>query len=110
MDEVDLSTVLGYYSFIYLFAQLCLAIQAGNYGFGLVSIEESELTADFLLSKPVGRPQILTSKLLAALASLLVTTLVVGGISFVAIELFRNEDITYEATPSAPAVAGPRGL
>ncbi len=41
MDEVDLSTVLGYYSFIYLFAQLCLAIQAGNYGFGLVSIEES---------------------------------------------------------------------
>ncbi len=90
MDEVDLSTVLGYYSFIYLFAQLCLAIQAGNYGFGLVSIEESELTADFLLSKPVGRPQILTSKLLAALTSLLVTTLVVGGISFVAIELFRN--------------------
>ncbi|MEI2692216.1 MAG: hypothetical protein V9H69_21915 [Anaerolineae bacterium] len=38
-----------------------------NYGFGLVSIEESELTADFLLSKPVSRTQVLTSKLLAAL-------------------------------------------
>ncbi len=54
------------------------------------------MTADFLLSKPVGRPQILTSKLLAAaLTSLLVTTLVVGGISFVAIGSSAT-DITYE--------------
>jgi len=30
----------------------------GNYGFGLVSIEENELTADFLLSKPVSRGSI----------------------------------------------------
>ena len=66
MDKVDLSTVLGVYSFVFLFAQLCLAIQAANYGFGLVSIEESELTADFLLTKPVSRRQVLTSKLLAA--------------------------------------------
>ncbi len=95
MDEVDLSTVLGFFSIIYLFAQLCLAIQAGNYGFGLVSIEESELTADFLLTRPVSRPQILTSKLLAAVISLLVTSLVVGLSSLVAIEMARGEH-TYE--------------
>ncbi len=71
-----MATVLGFYGFVFLFVQLCLAIQAGNYGFGLVSIEESELTADFLLSKPVSRAQILTGKLLAALTSLLVTALV----------------------------------
>ena len=71
LDGMDLSTVLGFYSLVFLFVQLCLAIQAGNYGFGLVSIEESELTADFLLSKPVSRAQVLTSKLLAALSSLL---------------------------------------
>ena len=65
MNQVDLSTILGFFSFIFLFAQLCLAIQAGNYGFGLVSIEETELTADFLVSKPVSRAQILNSKLLA---------------------------------------------
>ncbi len=91
MDEVDLSTVLGFFSFIYLFAQLCLAIQAGNYGFGLVSIEESELTADFLLSKPVSRTQILTSKLLAAVTCLLITNLVVGISSLAAIEAARGE-------------------
>ncbi len=35
MDRMDLSSVLGFYSLIFLFIQLCLAIQAGNYGFGL---------------------------------------------------------------------------
>ena len=50
MDKMDMSTVLGFYSLVFMFIQLCLAIQASNYGFGLVSIEESEVTADFLLS------------------------------------------------------------
>ena len=91
MDNMDLSSVLGYYSFIFLFVQLCLAVQAGNYGFGLVSVEESELTADFLLSKPVSRRQVLTSKLLAALTSLTLTNLVVWVSSFAAIAVFRGE-------------------
>ncbi len=91
MDNMDLSTVLGFYSFIFMFAQLCLAIQASNYGFGLVSIEESELTADFLLSKPVSRAQVLTSKLLAALTSLTITNLVVWVVSFTAITLFGEQ-------------------
>ncbi len=88
---MDLATVLGFYSFVFMFVQLCLAIQASNYGFGLVSIEESELTADFLLSKPVSRAQVLTSKLLAALTSLTITNLVVWVSSFAAISLFRGE-------------------
>jgi ABC-2 type transport system permease protein len=91
LDKRDLSTVLGFYSFIFLFVQLCLAIQASNYGFGLVSIEKNELTADFLLSKPVSRTQVLTSKLLAALTSLTITNLVVWVSSFAAIMLFRGE-------------------
>jgi ABC-2 type transport system permease protein len=95
MDNMDLSTVLGFYSFIFLFVQLCLAIQASNYGFGLVSIEESELTADFLLSKPVSRRQVLTSKLLAALTSLTITNLAVWVSSFAAI-LFLRGDHEYE--------------
>ena len=91
LDATDLSTVLGFYSFIFLFMQLCLAIQAGNYGFGLVSIEESELTADFLLSKPISRTQILTSKLLAALTSLTITNAVVWVSSYVSIAVFRGD-------------------
>jgi ABC-2 type transport system permease protein len=90
--------VLGYFSFVFLFAQICLAIQAANYGFSLVSIEEREWTADFLLAKPVGRIQILTSKLLAALSGLTITNIVVWISSLAVINLFKG-DRTYEAKP-----------
>ena len=95
MTGVDLSTILGYFSLAFLFVQICLAIQAANYGFSLVSIEEREWTADFLLAKPVGRSQILTSKLLAALSGLIITDIVVWIASVVFINLFRG-DATYE--------------
>jgi len=98
MNGVDLSTVLGFYSFVFLFTQICLAIQAANYGFSLVSIEEREWTADFLLAKPVGRTQILTSKLLAALSGLTITNIVVWTSSFGFINLFKG-DRTYETNP-----------
>ncbi len=91
LDKMNLATVLGYYSFIFMFVQLCMAIQAGNYGFGLVSVEEAELTADFLLSKPVSRVEVLTSKFLAALTSLGITDLVIWISSFIAVTFFRGE-------------------
>lgn len=90
LNNMDMATVLGFYSLLFMFVQLCLAIQAGNYGFGLVSVEETELTADFLLTRPVSRKQILTSKLLAVLTSLVVTDLVVWVSTFAAILLFRD--------------------
>ena len=57
---------------------------------GLVSIEETEWTADFLLSKPVGRLQIMTSKLLAAITSLAITQAVVWASSFLFLNIFRE--------------------
>jgi len=92
MDGMDMSTVMGFYGFIFLFCQICLAIQAANYGFSLVSI------ADFLLAKPISRTQILTSKLLAALTGLTITNLVVWASSFGFIEMFRDGR-PYETTP-----------
>ncbi|RMG94325.1 MAG: hypothetical protein D6706_14005 [Chloroflexi bacterium] len=94
LDNADLSTVAGYFGgFVFLFTQIILSIQAANYGFGLVSIDESELTADFLLTKPVSRTQILTSKLLAAFAGLTLTNLVVWISSLAAISLFRGDHV-----------------
>lgn len=91
MDGLDMATVLGFFSIIFLFVQLCVSIQAANYGFSLVSIEEREMTADFLLTKPVGRTKIMTSKLLAAITNLVMTNLVVWISSFVFIEMYRGE-------------------
>ena len=89
MTEMDFSSIVGMFGLVFLFCQICLAIQASNYGFSLVSIEERELTADFLLAKPVGRGKILTAKLLAAIASLTITNLAVWVSSFL-VPLIRN--------------------
>jgi ABC-2 type transport system permease protein len=90
MNRMDLSSVSGFFSFIFIFIQLCLAIQAGNFGFGLVSVEENELTADFLLTKPVSRFQVITSKLLAAITSMVLTDLVMWLASFASILLWHG--------------------
>lgn len=98
LNGVDLSTVLGYFGVVFLFVQLCLAIQASNYGFGMVSVEEREWTADFLLTKPVKRQQVLTAKLLAALTALTVTNAVVWISTFVFLAIFSSGK-TYPVMP-----------
>ena len=91
ITDMDMSTVLGFFGLLFVFTQICLAIQAANYGFSLVSVEETEWTADFLLSKPVGRTHIMTSKLLAALTALAITNIIVWISSFLFINIFRGE-------------------
>lgn len=98
MAGVDLSTVVGYYSFVFTYLQILLAIQASNYGFGLIAVEEGRMIADFLVSKPIARAQILTSKLLAAFTALTITNAVTWAASLLFIELFR-EGRPYELHP-----------
>jgi ABC-2 type transport system permease protein len=93
MADNDFSTILGFFGIVFLFCQICLAIQAANYGFSLVSVEETEWTADFLLSKPVGRKQIMTGKLMAALAALAITEVFVWMSSFLFVIIFRGEQL-----------------
>ncbi len=100
MAGVDLSTVVGYYSFVFTFLQILLALQASNYGFDLIAVEEGQMIADFVVSKPVARAQILTSKLLAAFTALTITSAVTWAASFLFIELFR-EGRPYELRPLA---------
>ncbi len=90
MTDIDMSTILGFYAMIFIFCQICIAVQAANYGFSLVSVEERDLTADFLLAKPVRRTKILTSKLLSAITGLTITNLVVWISSFIFIDMFRD--------------------
>ncbi len=69
-------TLLGYYSYVFLYITLCGSIQAMNLGVSIVSKEVRDKTADFLLTKPVSRRRIMTAKLLAALTSLVITNAV----------------------------------
>ncbi|MBH5319729.1 ABC transporter permease subunit [Paenibacillus sp. GSMTC-2017] len=82
--QIDsITSLLGYYSYVFMYIALCGAIQAMHLGASIVSKETREKTADFLLSKPVDRGAILTSKTLAALTLLLITNVIYFGIASV---------------------------
>ncbi|MBM7653908.1 ABC transporter permease subunit [Neobacillus cucumis] len=88
----NIFTILGFYSYALTFTTICAAIQAMNLGTGIVSKEVREKTADFLLTKPVTRTQILTSKLLAAFTSLLFTNIVYQiAVTFIAFQVKTEE-------------------
>jgi ABC-2 type transport system permease protein len=76
IDLEHFFSILGFYCYALSFITLCGAIQAMNLGTSIVSKEVREKTADFLLTKPVTRTHVLSSKLLAALSSLLITNIV----------------------------------
>lgn len=69
-------SLIGYYSFIFGYVLLIGAIEAMNYGISIVSKEVSFKTADFLITKPVSRIQIITAKLLAILTSIIITNII----------------------------------
>ena len=89
MDS-DISTILGYFGFISVYIFLCGAIFASNLGLTAVAIEERDLTADFLISKPITRTRILSLKLLGALVHMLLYNLLIGFCCLAFIEAYKG--------------------
>ncbi|EQB21431.1 hypothetical protein UNSWDHB_1242 [Dehalobacter sp. UNSWDHB] len=77
----SISTLEGFYSFVFSFVVLCGAIQAMNLGTAIVSKEMRDRTADFLMTKPVSRSYIMTSKLIAAFSALVMTNIIYLGLT-----------------------------
>ncbi len=78
-----ISSVVGFYSMVFSFIILSGAIQAMNIGVSLLSKENRERTADFLLVKPVSRSKIVTEKILAALTILVLTNIVFNAVTII---------------------------
>lgn len=93
IPELPIGQIMGYFNLTIGFVMLPLAIQASNYGFSILSVEERELTADFLFSKPISRSKILISKFLAALTSLLIIDLIVSATTFLSFALFKGSEL-----------------
>lgn len=91
ISDFDLSTFLGFFSYVFSFVLLSGAIQAMNIGTGILSAEVREKTADFLLVKPVTRTKIITSKLLAAVTNIVITNVFVLIVAFVSAEIVLSE-------------------
>jgi ABC-2 type transport system permease protein len=94
MQIETFTSELGYYSFVLNYISLIAAIQATNLGLSLLSKEETDKTADFLMTKPVSRSRILTSKLFSGLSAILATFLIFMATSSVMINLIRINPIS----------------
>lgn len=90
LDSNNLGEPIGFYSFSFLYTTLFAAIAAMNLGLGIVSKEQREQTADFLMTKPVSRGGVFFSKVLASITILLAISIVYNYASFVVIGAFTN--------------------
>lgn len=90
--ELPTFSLLGYFGLTFGMIQIPVAIQASNYGFHILSVEERELTADFLLSKPVTRGQILVSKCLAVFTSMMFLNAAIWVSSLLIITIIKQDD------------------
>ncbi|WP_088014490.1 ABC transporter permease subunit [Gottfriedia acidiceleris] len=73
LEIESFGSVLGFYSYVFIYISLCGAIQAMILGTSIVSKEVREKTADFLLTKPVTRTKVMASKIFAGIVSLAIT-------------------------------------
>lgn len=93
----SIATLLGFYSYLFLYVLLCGAIQAIHLGASIVSKETREKTADFLLTKPVTRGKVLGMKALAALTVLIATNVVYLAVATLIAEWVHREPFSYGA-------------
>lgn len=91
--DLPMSSLLGFFALTFGMMQIPMAIQAANYGFHMLSVEEREMTADFLLSKPISRTKILVSKFLASMTSLTIVNLSIWIASIASLLLFKGDTV-----------------
>ncbi len=83
-------SVYGFFAYVLTFASVAGAVQAMNLGVGVLSKEESGKTVDFLLTKPVSRAKVMTSKLAATICLLVFTNLVFSSVALVSAKLIST--------------------
>jgi ABC-2 type transport system permease protein len=88
--QVDISKASGYFSMAFLYIMVLAALHAVLLGANILSKEERDKTAEFLLAKPVSRNNVVFQKLAAALANVLIFTVVSTVISILSINYYEK--------------------
>lgn len=90
MDGFDLSKASGYFGVLFLYIALTATIHAVLLGTDLISKEERDKTAEFLLTKPISRQKIVSAKLWVGLFNLIVLNLITLGSSIYFVNYFNK--------------------
>lgn len=86
----DLKIAIDYYAILYIYLALIAGVHAVMLGSGIISKEERDKTVEFLMTKPVSRVRIVTSKLLSTLTMLILFNIITCVSSFIAISYYSK--------------------
>jgi len=93
LDKLDMTSVLGYFGMkIYIMILLFGSIYSMLLSSLILSKEEGEKTAEFLMSKPLTRNSIVSSKLLSTLFFIMSFNILNLISNFIFIEIFRKNE------------------
>ncbi|HEX2946576.1 MAG TPA: ABC transporter permease subunit [Clostridia bacterium] len=93
----DVTTISGFFAFLFTYIVIAAAIHAVLLGNGIVAKEERDKTSEFLMTKPVSRTAVITSKLSAAMVNVIVVNLVTLLSSIAMVAAYnKGKDITGE--------------
>ncbi|MDF2942750.1 MAG: transporter [Herbinix sp.] len=97
IGSFDVTTMSGFFAFLYPYLAIATAIHAVLLGSGIIAKEERDKTTEFIITKPVSRFTIITSKLLAALVNILIVNLVTLFSSILMVAAYnKGDNITSE--------------
>jgi ABC-2 type transport system permease protein len=93
--DFDVTKASGFYGMLFLYLVIMVTIHASMLGANIIAKEERDKTTEFLMVKPVSRSKVITSKLLAALANVVVLNLVTLVLSIVIVGKYsRGEAVS----------------
>jgi ABC-2 type transport system permease protein len=86
----DVTTISGFFAFLFTYLVIAAAIHAVLLGNGIITKEERDKTTEFLMVKPVSRSSIITAKLYAALANIVIFNIVTFLSSIVMVAAYNK--------------------
>lgn len=85
---INLTDIKGYYAVCFLYFALMATVHSAMIGANIISKEERDKTVEFLLTKPISRIKIITSKILAAVTNILILNITITIASIVAVKMY----------------------
>ncbi len=90
LGDLDLAVASGYYVIFLMYFALICGIHAIMQGAIVLSKEERDKTADFLMVKPVKRHHVISMKIIASLISLVILNAVTWIASVLVVDIFNE--------------------
>lgn len=97
IGSFDVTKMSGFFAFLFPYLELTTAIHAVLLGSGIIAKEERDKTTEFLMTKPVSRKLVITSKFLAAFVNVVIVNVVTLISSIIMVNAYnKGKDISGE--------------